>query len=131
MGIDRTNLGFGAELEDFDPTEWTPKSKRRPQVAPEERAARREVAEATGFRSREPVTAATPPTPSTPQEAKSKPAGARLQRRRRTGRNAQFNIKAKPETIEAFCAVADAQGWGLGETLEHAVILLQKAHGEE
>ncbi|MFI0396956.1 hypothetical protein [Paracoccus jiaweipingae] len=40
--------------------------------------------------------------------------------------NAQFNIKAKPETIEAFYKVADANGWGLGETLEHAVDLFEK-----
>jgi hypothetical protein len=50
-------------------------------------------------------------------------------RRRRTGRNAQFNLKARPETIAAFCAVADARGWGLGETLEQAVALLQREHG--
>lgn len=42
------------------------------------------------------------------------------------GRNAQFNIKAKPETIEAFYKVADANGWGLGEMLGHAVALLEK-----
>lgn len=49
-------------------------------------------------------------------------------RRRRTGRNAQFNLKAKPETIEAYCAIADAQGWGLGETLEKAVELLEQEY---
>jgi hypothetical protein len=47
-------------------------------------------------------------------------------RRRRTGRNAQLNIKAKPETIEAYCRIADEHGWGLGETLEYAVELLDK-----
>ncbi|MEM9234900.1 MAG: stability/partitioning determinant, partial [Pseudomonadota bacterium] len=54
----------------------------------------------------------------------------RQQRRRRTGRNAQFNIKAKPETIEAFCAIADAQGWGIGETLEKAVELLEREYSK-
>ena len=49
-------------------------------------------------------------------------------RRRRTGRNAQFNLKARPETIAAFCAVADQQGWGLGETLEYAVTLLEREY---
>ena len=49
-------------------------------------------------------------------------------RRRRTGRNAQFNLKAKPETIETFCAIADRQGWGLGETLEKAVELLAREY---
>ena len=69
-----------------------------------------EAAAAAGFKSRE--------APS--------PKGE--QRRRRTGRNVQFNIKARAETIEAFCAIADAQGWGLGETLEQAVALLEKAY---
>jgi hypothetical protein len=40
----------------------------------------------------------------------------------------QFNIKAKAETIEAFCAIADAKGWGLGETFEIATALLAKDH---
>jgi len=35
-------------------------------------------------------------------------------RGRRTGRNAQFNLKARPETIVAFCAVADRNGWESG-----------------
>ena len=52
-------------------------------------------------------------------------------RRRRTGRNAQFNLKAKPETIDAYCAIADAHGWGLGETLEYAVALLEERYGKE
>lgn len=113
---ERANLGFDTELEKFDPAEWTPSAAPRPEVAPEDRAARRELAEATGFRSREPGSA-------------SPGQGAKPPRRRRTGRNAQFNIKTRPETIEAFCAVADAQGWGLGETLEHAVTLLQERYG--
>ncbi len=126
----RADLGFGAgfgdELDSFDPADWASPPKPRPKPAPE---AARQLAEATGFRSREPGLtegqgakrpAATKPAPKPDQ----KPA-ARPQRRRRTGRNAQFNIKARPETIEAFCAVADAHGWGLGETLEHAVALLE------
>jgi len=52
-----------------------------------------------------------------------------LVRRRRTGRNTQFNLKARPDTIAQFCAVADARGWGLGETLEYAVALLEQAYG--
>jgi hypothetical protein len=32
----------------------------------------------------------------------------------------QLNLKARPDTIAAFFAVADANGWGLGETLETA-----------
>ena len=73
------------------------------------------VAEASGFRSREPLT--------------SRDGEKVAVRRRRTGRNVQFNLKAKPETIEAFCAIADQQDWGLGETLEKAVELLIREYG--
>ena len=107
MTRQRADLGFGAALtglEDFAPTPATRSA------APAEEA--QKLAEAAGFRSRDPK----------PMEA-PKPL-----RRRRTGRNAQFNIKARPETIEAFCAVADANGWGLGETLEKAVELLTAAY---
>lgn len=102
MTKQRPNLGFGDELDSFNPSEWQPKPARK---APPEAA--REAKPAVAPQS----------TPKTQQ------------RRRRTGRSAQFNLKAKPETIEAFCTVADAQGWGLGETLEYAVELLKKEYG--
>lgn len=110
MGRSRADLGFGDALEGFDPAEWDRPAPERPRP-PEEGV--RAAASAAGFRSRE--ASAPPPGPTRP-------------RRRRTGRNAQFNIKARPETIAAFCAVADRMGWGLGETLEQAVALLEKAH---
>jgi hypothetical protein len=78
-----------------------------------------QAAAKAGFVSREPKRAATAPVA---------PARA-TQRRRRTGRNAQLNLKAKPETITQFCAVADAQGWVLGEALEKAVELLSQTYG--
>lgn len=111
MGKERASLGFGDELESFDPSDWSPKEKKtaNDRSSPD---ATRQAAQAAGFQSREP--------------AKPQPTSA--QRRRRTGRNAQFNIKARPETIEAFCAIADGQGWGLGETLEYAVELLEKQY---
>ncbi len=120
---ERTDLGFDDDpLEDFNPAEWKPtaaKPTKKPK--PEEAAI---AAEASGFKSREPK-----PTPV----VEAKPvvrsrAGGAPQRRRRTGRNAQFNLKAKPETIEAYCALADAKGWGLGETLEKAVKLLEREY---
>jgi hypothetical protein len=50
--------------------------------------------------------------PSRAAMAKPKtPANDRQMRRRRTGRNVQFNIKATPETIARFTAIADKQGW--------------------
>lgn len=119
---ERANLGFADSLDDFNPAEWQPTQPKplatRPK--PEESA---KAAEAAGFRSREPKRS---PVPSEKPQSR---AGQATQRRRRTGRHAQFNLKAKPETIEDYCALADAQGWGLGETLEKAVELLQREYG--
>ena len=109
----RADIGFGDALDDFDPADWAPEPRQRPRIAPEEG---RKLAEATGFRSRE----AAPPAPA------PAPVAETLPRRRRTGRNAQLNLKCRPDTIQAFYAIADAQGWGLGETLEKAVLLLQR-----
>lgn len=103
MNKQRANLGFGDALTDLSAFVPTPK------IAPKDKVIE-EAAVAAGFISREPKVSEQP-----------KP-----QRRRRTGRNVQFNIKAKQETIAAFYEIADANGWGLGETLEHAVDLLEK-----
>ena len=114
---DRADLGFGEALDEFDLSRFQPRTARTA-PAPDERKSARETAEALGFRSREPGSAAEP----------SGVEGIPV-RRRRTGRNRQFNLKAKPETVEAYCEIADAQGWGLGETLERAVELLQERYG--
>ncbi|MER2266673.1 stability/partitioning determinant [Methylobacterium oxalidis] len=108
---DRPPLGFGDELDDFDPAAWTKPAAPIAKPVPEQT---RHAAEAAGFRSREPakVEAAHSPAPQ--------------QRRRRTGRNVQFNIKTRAETIEAFTRIADANGWGLGETFERATELLER-----
>jgi hypothetical protein len=42
-----------------------------------------------------------------------------------TGRNAQFNIKATPETIARFTALADQNGWVFGEALDRALDALE------
>lgn len=110
MSNNRPDLGFGDELDQFDPAKWNDRKLKEP--APQ-KAVTRQVAEAVGFRSREPMPALSP---------------AKVDRRRRTGRNAQFNLKARPETIEAFCQIADEQNWGLGETLEKAVLLLRREY---
>jgi hypothetical protein len=52
--------------------------------------------------------------------------GRREQRRYRTGRDAQFNIKADPKVIDVFYSISDTQEWVLGYTLERAVAALQK-----
>ena len=124
MSRPRANLGFGDQLEGFDPAEWAPDPSREARARPAPEATR-VAAERTGFKSREAgqgglVAPAPAPAPA-PQ--------AMPVRRRRTGRNAQFNLKARPDTIAAFCAVADARGWGLGETLEYAVALLEREYG--
>ncbi|MBE9640438.1 stability/partitioning determinant [Salipiger mangrovisoli] len=130
-GRERADLGFGSELDDFDPENWQPQPRPAPQSDPN----LRKLAEASGFRSREaavPVSAGqgapVAGPAAVPSRAEVAEAPAPL-RRRRTGRNQQFNLKARPETIEAYCRIADAQGWGLGETLEQAVALLEERFG--
>lgn len=117
---ERAPLGFGDELESFDPAAWS-KPKAKPANDKPKAPVAKEAAEASGFKSREPVKAE--PAPAAPAPA------PRQQRRRRTGRNVQFNIKTRQEAIEAFTAIADAQGWGFGEAFERATELLQREHG--
>lgn len=114
MSQQRPDLGFGAELETFDPEAWAPAKSRAtmPRPAMDEL---KQAASAAGFQSREAI-------PKTAQKQI---------RRRRTGRNAQLNIKTTPETIDAFYRIADANGWGLGETLEHALTLLDSQQTEQ
>ena len=118
----RADLGFVVDETEFNPAEW---EVGRPAPKPPQAVDARKVAEATGFRSREAGTGAGQGAQAAPQA----PPAPKQVRRRRTGRNAQFNLKARPETIQSFCAVADAKNWGLGETLEHAVALLQREYG--
>lgn len=94
---------------DLDLSDFQPAAPRRAAV---QKAAIREVSEANNFPSRAPVKAK---------------AAATQQRRRRTGRNMQFNIKASAETIERFTKLADQQGWVFGEAFEHAVAALENS----
>lgn len=116
MAKERADLGFGGDisldLNDFQPKRVKPAAAPKPAAeAKAEQEAVKTVAKAAGFVSR-PTEAAVP---------------ARQQRRRTTGRNVQFNIKAKQETIDRFVALADANGWVFGEALERAVDALEKA----
>jgi hypothetical protein len=77
----------------------------------------RGVAEQAGFRSREPAPAAPEPERRAP-------------RRYRTGRNVQLNLKVRQEAVDAFYALADRQGWVLGEAFEHAVAALGREIGK-
>lgn len=145
MTRSRADLGFADALAGFDPAEWSPDPAPEARTRPAPDMAR-QVAERTGFKSREagqgaPLPAVAPASttsvaapPAPVSSAPVQPLAVDPQppvRRRRTGRNAQFNLKARPETIGAFCAVADGNGWGLGETLEYAVALLQREYGPE
>ena len=83
------------------------------------------VAEEAGFRSRGPVPPPSPhragrPAKEPPQEER------REQRRYRTGRNQQLNLKVRAQDAEAFYAIADAEGWVLGEAFARAVAALAR-----
>ncbi len=103
---------FGDGADPLDLSGFAPKTPQDIQPPPAE--AIRAVSEAARFPSREakPVPAAAPPK--------------REPRRHRTGRNVQFNIRARQETIDAFLSIADQQGWVLGEVLEHAITALRR-----
>jgi hypothetical protein len=105
---------FDSNME-FDVAGFAPKPKVQEKKPPVETV--RAISEAANFPSRE----ATPPQPKPAVEP------PREQRRYRTGRNVQLNIKVKSDTLENFYKIADAQGWVLGETLERAVKALQDA----
>lgn len=140
MSKERADLGFADALDDLDLSEFKPKPVKAANDRPS-KAATAKAAEASGFKSREakPVQDETMTPPVSVPDASRVGQGADTapklpetiqQRRRRTGRNAQFNLKARPETIDAYCALADRMGWGLGETLERAVALLEKEYGK-
>ncbi len=102
---------------DFDVTGFAPKKTDRGGEAPREIV--KAVSEASKFPSREPVKTATPVRESA-SSLKREP------RRYRTGRNVQLNIKVRAEALDSFYALADRQGWVLGEALERAVAALEK-----
>ena len=96
---------------DFDVSAFTPK-KAKPSAPAQE--AVRAVSEGANFKSREPL-------PSVPAKLE-KPK----QRRRRTGRNLQLNVKVAASTLQSFYEITDRHGWVLGETLERAIAALQR-----
>jgi len=101
--------------DDLDVSGFAPTTKPQPAVRQEQVRA---VAEAAQFQSRE-----ARPAPAPTTTAKREP------RRYRTGRNTQLNIKARTEAIESFYAIADKQGWVLGETFERAINALKRELG--
>lgn len=89
------------------------------------------VAEEAGFRSRGPAPVRNgrpaknraPPTQTAPEPQQEE---RREQRRYRTGRNQQLNLKVRAQDAEAFYAIADAQGWVLGDVFARAVAALAR-----
>lgn len=80
----------------------------------------RAVAQTAKYRSREAAAAET----LAPKDEKP---WKRSPRQHRTGRNVQFNVKAKAETVQAIYEITDAHpGWVLGYTLERAVAALKR-----
>lgn len=99
----RVGIGLEEETQPLDLSDFTP--HRSGDEMPIE--AIRDVAEAEGFRNR---------------------GGARRHWSRRTGRTAQLNVKLRPETRDDIYAIADANRWGVGETIER---LLEAFHDRQ
>ena len=99
----RAKIGFGDALGDLD--SFAPSRSLKPAAQPE-------AAAAAGFKRREPVV--------------EQPTPIKQQRRHRTGRNVQINIKAKQETLDQFYATVEAMGGSVGEAFEVAVELLRQ-----
>ena len=104
-----------SDVESLPLFETKPKA---PMPVPREQAERIEqIAEANNFPSRQPVR-----TPAA--------RAPRKQRRYKTGRNQQINIKATPQVIERLYKMADAKRVPLGELLEQALVALEKSVGQ-
>ena len=120
MTKSRMSIFDGEDDPAFDVSAFTPKTRPTPPAAPQEVRA---LAEAMNFRSREarsPVPAAEPPVAETVAQPRRGP------RRHRTGRTAQLNVRTRPETVDAVYAIADEEGWLVGETVERALEALQR-----
>jgi hypothetical protein len=65
------------------------------------------------------------PTPFRSREDDTPPA-RREPRRHRTEHNVQLNLKVRQEDADAFYALADANGWALGEAFQFAIEALKK-----
>jgi hypothetical protein len=110
---------FGND-EDFDVSGFAPKPVEKPAARPEQV---RVVSEAASFRSREPKRA--------PDPAAAVEAPRREQRRYRTGRNVQLNIKVRPEALQDFYALIDQYDWVQGDAFERAIAALKRELGTQ
>ncbi len=116
---------FDGDADEIDVSSFAPKTASHPAAPSAEEV--RAIAEAANFPSREVKRALVAPAAAmaAPASVQALPV-KREPRRHRTGRTAQFNARTTPETVEAFYAIADRQGWLVGETVEHALAALQR-----
>lgn len=100
----------GDRVSPFGDLSSFPTKDKKGSSSPDEKAVIEQIAADHGFPSR--------------QAAKSV---SKPQRRHRTGRNQQINIKATADTIERMNRIADELRIPLGEVLERALKALEKA----
>ena len=108
MNDQQGNKRAGVFDDDLDIGGFAPKPPARAEQV-------KALAEEAGFRSRGPL-------PVPPRAGPPEPR--REQRRHRTGRNQQLNLKVRAEDAAAFYAIADAEGWVLGDVFARAVAAL-------
>ena len=123
MNDQRGNNRAGLFEDELDVSGFAPKSPVRAERV-------KTVAEEAGFRSRGPVPSPVPALVRAEPPAKASPTTPpeerREQRRYRTGRNQQLNLKVRAQDAEAFYAIADAEGWVLGDVFARAVAALAR-----
>lgn len=117
MSRERASV-FDDDTDELDVSDFTP-TKILPPRPPAEQV--RAISEANKFPSREAKSAPAPSAPAAPALAVEK----REPRRYRTGRTTLVSLKTTPEASQAFYAIADAQGWKVGETFERALAALE------
>lgn len=115
-------------FDDDDPvdvSQFAPKPGPAKDAPPAEEV--RAVSEKANFPSRE-SGAATKDHPASSAKGGGKPLPdqKREQRRHRTGRNIQLNLKVTKEAYDLFYQITDAEDYVLGETFELAVMALQE-----
>jgi hypothetical protein len=119
---------------EIDISGFKPRTAIKPAAQPDQVKA---ISESASFVSREPIQAprqTAAPAPPVARSAEDTILARQAQRepitreprRHRTGRNIQLNIKARAETIDRFYALADRNGWVLGETFERAIAALER-----
>lgn len=116
----RAEIGFGSSFEDLKPDDWKSETKDKPAKAKPPREQIKQVAQATGFKSRE--AAAVVEAPVQAEEPKQGRGG----RIYRTGRSEQLNLKVRGEDKTGFYALCDRNHWVQGYTFQRAIEALER-----